>query len=156
MNRPSTNQLFRTIINWNFEKYEVPNPDFKLIALPFLALQRKELFFEMTRPKWKKRLISSRCNMLNMYILQSTDLQKVLKICFCWIFAVKLSSIGWWFINFETGKGNHRSDQENRLIRLIIAIHRLKAKSEEQWTMVSLIGDCFFTFPETVQPLYVI
>ena len=87
---------------------------------------------------------------------QRISIQKMLKIQFCWRFMVKLSSIGWWLLNLETGNGDHQSDQENRSIGLFIAIHRLKAKSEEQWTMVSLIGECFFTFSETVQPLYVI
>jgi len=54
MNRPSIIQLYRTSLRSIFEKPEVPNLDFKLVALPFLALQRKELFSNKTRSEQKK------------------------------------------------------------------------------------------------------
>jgi len=49
MNRPSEMQHSGNRIYQIFEIVTIPNLNLKLIALPFLALQRKELFFEKTR-----------------------------------------------------------------------------------------------------------
>jgi len=54
MNRPSIIQLYRNSLSCISEKPEVPNLDFELVALPFLALQRKELFSKKTRSELKK------------------------------------------------------------------------------------------------------
>jgi hypothetical protein len=50
MNRPSENQFLRVSFRRKYsKKLKYQTEEFKLIALPFLALQRKELFFKMTR-----------------------------------------------------------------------------------------------------------
>jgi len=54
MNRPSIIQLYRTSLGCIFEKPEVPNLDFELVALPFFGVAKKRTIFQYDKIRIEK------------------------------------------------------------------------------------------------------